>query len=87
MTRSSWSLRCGLLLAMAMAIASGGGLALGEDDVADRELPRSGDVEIAWPAVGQALPDVRLPTLDREGAVRLSSFRGKKLLLIEFASW
>ena len=37
--------------------------------------------------VGEPLPHVHLPTLDGEREVDLASFRGTKLLLIEFASW
>jgi len=36
--------------------------------------------------VGEYFPDFRLPTLDGE-VVSLSSFRGRKILLIQFASW
>jgi hypothetical protein len=31
--------------------------------------------------------DLELPTIDGERTVRLSQLRGKKLLLVEFASW
>lgn len=37
--------------------------------------------------VGQPLPDLRLPTIAGGDAVALSSLRGQRLLLIEFASW
>lgn len=37
--------------------------------------------------VGQVHPGVRLPTIDGERTVSLEQFRGKKVLLIEFASW
>ena len=37
-------------------------------------------------AQGQVLLDLELPTLDGE-TMRLSSLRGKKLLLVQFASW
>jgi hypothetical protein len=37
--------------------------------------------------VGQAFPDYVLPGLDGKRAISLSQFRGKKLILIEFASW
>ncbi len=47
----------------------------------------AGDREPARAAIGEVLPDVRLPTIDGEQTVRLSDYRGKKLLLIEFASW
>ncbi|MAF66307.1 MAG: hypothetical protein CMJ84_11710 [Planctomycetes bacterium] len=37
--------------------------------------------------IGQLVPDVTLPTIDGAGVVRLSDLRGKRVLLIEFASW
>ncbi|MDP6538109.1 MAG: hypothetical protein QF410_01045 [Planctomycetota bacterium] len=37
--------------------------------------------------IGQLVPDVALPTIDGGGVVRLSDLRGKRVLLIEFASW
>ena len=37
-------------------------------------------------AVGKAYPDFVLPDLDGK-LVRLSDFRGKKVLLFHFASW
>ena len=37
-------------------------------------------------AVGEAYPDLVLPTLAGKN-VRLSDYRGKKVLLIHFASW
>lgn len=40
----------------------------------------------AW-VVGEPLPDLRLPTIDGRETVALSSLRGQRLLLIEFASW
>ncbi len=42
--------------------------------------------QTSW-QVGQPLPHVHLPTIDGKEEMDLSSFRGKKLLLIEFASW
>lgn len=38
-------------------------------------------------AVGEFFPDVELPTIGGEETIRLSSYRGRRLLLIEFASW
>jgi len=38
-------------------------------------------------APGQHLFDIELPTIDGSKTLRLSDFRGKKLLLVEFASW
>ncbi len=37
--------------------------------------------------VGQTYPDFLLPRIDNGKAVSLSQFRGKKVLLIHFASW
>jgi hypothetical protein len=37
--------------------------------------------------VGQMFPQIVLPSLDGKRTLALSDFRGKKVLLIEFASW
>lgn len=39
------------------------------------------------PVVGQPHPDFILPNIKDGSAVRLSDFRGKKVLLVHFASW
>ena len=39
------------------------------------------------PKVGQAHPDFILPSVDDGKPIELSSFRGKKVLLMHFASW
>ena len=39
------------------------------------------------PKVGERHPDFTLPTIDNRTPISLSSFRGKKVLLIQFASW
>ena len=39
------------------------------------------------PKIGQKHPDFTLPKIDARTPVSLSSFRGKKVLLIQFASW
>ncbi len=39
------------------------------------------------PQVGRPHPEVTLPSLTDGAAVRLSQFRGRKVLLIHFASW
>lgn len=39
------------------------------------------------PRVGQRHPDVMLPTISDGKPVSLSQYRGKKVLLIHFASW
>lgn len=38
-------------------------------------------------AVGQPHPALRLPTIDGARTLDLAELRGKKVLLIEFASW
>ncbi len=51
----------------------------------------SGNVLTAAPAyppqVGTVHPDFVLPEIDSRQPVSLSQFRGKKVLLINFASW
>ena len=37
--------------------------------------------------VGEMVPNVRLPTVDGKETVSLYGLRGKKILLIQFASW
>ncbi len=39
------------------------------------------------PKVGQPHPQIILPTLDGERVIALSTFRGRKVLLVHFASW
>ena len=39
------------------------------------------------PRVGQPHPDFTLPKLGARSPVSLSQFRGRKVLLIHFASW
>lgn len=39
------------------------------------------------PQVGELHADFVLPRIDNREAVSLSQFRGKKVLLIQFASW
>jgi len=39
------------------------------------------------PKVGQPHPDFILPSIDDGKPIQLSSFRGKKVLLMHFASW
>ena len=36
--------------------------------------------------VGEPLPELKLPTIDG-GTLSLSELRGKRIVLIEFASW
>lgn len=44
-------------------------------------------VGAAPPRVGERHPDFTLPNLADGKAVSLSDYRGKKVLLIQFASW
>jgi hypothetical protein len=51
-----------------------------------------GSTSRAWassyaPKVGERHPDFTLPTIGDRTPTSLSSFRGKKVLLIQFASW
>ena len=39
------------------------------------------------PVVGEPHPDFTLPRIDTREAVSLAQFRGKKVLLVQFASW
>ena len=46
-----------------------------------------GRLGAASPAVGERHPDFTLADIATEKPVSLSDFRGKKVLLIQFASW
>ncbi len=39
------------------------------------------------PKDGEVFPEMSFPTLDGEGFASLADFRGKKVLLMQFASW
>jgi len=39
------------------------------------------------PRVGEPHPDFMLPAIDDRRPIRLSDYRGKKILLLQFASW
>jgi peroxiredoxin len=41
----------------------------------------------APPKVGERHPDFTLPDIDTGKATKLSDFKGKKVLLVQFASW
>lgn len=41
----------------------------------------------ASPKVGERCPDFTLPNIETGKATKLSDFKGKKVLLIQFASW
>ena len=44
-------------------------------------------VQAGEPKVDELYPELRLPTIDGEQTVSIRGLRGKKVLLIEFASW
>ena len=60
------------------ALAFSGGLLAGAGAPAAAGYP---------PRVGERHPDFVLPRIDNGAAVSLSGFRGRKVLLINFASW
>ena len=39
------------------------------------------------PKDGEVFPEMSFPTLDGDGFASLKDFRGKKVLLMQFASW
>ncbi len=39
------------------------------------------------PKDGEVFPEMSFPTLDGDGFASLADFRGKKVLLMQFASW
>jgi hypothetical protein len=41
----------------------------------------------SWNTVGARLPALELPRIDGGGTINLGELRGRKLLLIHFASW
>lgn len=41
----------------------------------------------AWTTVGERVPDLELPLIDGSGSFDLGALRGKRALLIQFASW
>ena len=68
------------MLVSMVALAMGGGMGL------TAGLARAGETAYSRIEVGSLHPDFVLPTLDG-GFGRLSDHRGKKVLLIQFASW
>ena len=42
--------------------------------------------QVGW-EVGDSLPELELPTIDGSKTIRLSDFKGERMLLIQFASW
>jgi hypothetical protein len=76
MTRISQRTCRRIVAAISVALATCG-LALGTVAVAEPYAPK----------VGQKHPDFTLPRIDNRAPVSLSDFLGKKVLLIQFASW
>jgi hypothetical protein len=62
-----------MLTALLAALASGGTVAAA--------------VPVIGKEVGQVYPQVVLPSLDGKRPLALSDFRGKRVILIEYASW
>lgn len=52
----------------------------------DQPPRRNSDAAVVGTSVGRMHPDFLLPTLDGRWG-RLSDYRGKKILLMHFASW
>lgn len=40
-----------------------------------------------WTTTGARIPSLELPRVDGNGTVDLADLRGRKLLLVQFASW
>ena len=40
-----------------------------------------------WVTTGARVPSIELPRIDGQGSINLADLRGRKLLLIHFASW
>ena len=59
------------------ALVLGGGLHLAQSTPAS---------ETGW-REGHVAPPLRLPTIDGQATVELPALRGKRTLLLEFASW
>lgn len=47
---------------------------------------RAQDLQVGMRS-GQVMPDIELPLIDGSRSLRLSELRGKKVLLVSFASW
>jgi len=51
-------------------------------------LAQTGSVASSYkPVVGQPHPDFSLPNIQDSSRIKLSDYRGKKVLLLHFASW
>lgn len=80
------------LLSLTLAVTVSVGSAAQKAQEKPQENPQQADSmspidPAAWTTPGRRIPDVELPRVDGRGLVRLSDFEGKRLLLIQFASW
>lgn len=50
-------------------------------------MTTTGSALAGEPEVGELYPELRLPTIDGSQTISIRGLRGKKVLLIEFASW
>lgn len=71
------------LLALVGALAT---LQAAPDSSPDASPAPPPEPRTPW-VVGEPLPHVHLPDVTTNACVDLARYRGKKLLLIEFASW
>lgn len=74
-----------MLLAAAALLAL---LPLAQDGAPGAEPPAAPvPAPDAWTTVGARVPALELPLIDGSGTFDLASLRGKRALLIQFASW
>lgn len=76
----------GFALLSSAALVALGQVPLAQDD--DRLAPTvTVPAAAAWTTVGERIPDLELPLIDGSGSFDLGALRGKRALLIQFASW
>jgi len=76
--------RLGLTAGIGLCLA---GLLLAENfTFPSSSSPAASELEVGM-EVGQRYPDVVLPALDGSGPLSVSHFRGRKIILFQFASW
>ncbi|MEE8171195.1 MAG: hypothetical protein V3T70_11675 [Phycisphaerae bacterium] len=65
------------------------GILLGLAGLIDRATPPApaDHNESALAMVGEPYPKVVLPTIEHDRVIDLDSYRGRKILLVHFASW
>jgi hypothetical protein len=69
------------ILSLSMAIFA---LTVMDGRALSQDLPAAARYRVE---VGKAHPDFALPRIDNGRPLRLSDYRGKKVLLVHFASW